>query len=393
MRERLAPALALLAFGASSCTVHNLSWRQALRDYDNLVVVEGTAEQRRVTYRSEASVSSWYERMSWAWLFPPLFSLLFGDETGVEPQPQAATEARSRMAVLQDKAGDDVRRSAQLFLRVVPVLEVGSSPLSRCVALDAVEHLADTYGWNLLAGFDDVKQQPTLPSGYAEIVAVLRAQRPMSRQGELVGESRAAYLGALQRITMLPLPKAEQRHALVSDLTDALATETDAELEVATVAAWQRAAQHCARALLARAMVAPESEMLPLRLRALEVAHRNGGVDSVPLLLAMISVPPEMAAGQKINIDPDPYVRLRMIHFCGQLDRQRAEKVVRLPHHQGWEPYSPLQFLCLQVLDEEAFITSLRIPAQEALCRCLGKPVDYDLAWVRELLAGLRRSS
>lgn len=391
MRERL--AIAFLALGAASCTVHNLSWRQALRDYDNLVAVEGTAEERRVNYRAEASVSSWYERMSWAWLFPPLFGLLFGDETGVEPQPQAATEARARMAVLQDKAGHDVRRSAQLLLRAVPVLEVGSSPLSRCVALDAVESLADAYGWDLLEGVADATKQPTLPSGYAEIVETLRAHRPISRQGELAGEVRAAYLGALQRITMLPLPRAEQRHALVSDLTEALTNETDAELEVATVAAWQRAAQHCARALLARAMVAPESEMLPLRLRALEVAHRNGGVDSIPLLLAMISVPPELTAGQKINIDPDPYVRLRMIHLCGQLDRQRAEKVVRLPYHQGWEPYSPLQFLCLQVLDEEAFITSLRIPAQEALCRCLGKPVDYDLAWVRELLASLRRSS
>lgn len=391
MRDRI--ALTLLAFGAASCTVHNLSWRQALRDYDNLVAVEGTVEERRVTYRTEASVSSWYERMSWAWLFPPMFSLLFGEETGIEPQSQSANEARARMAVLQEKAGDDVRRAAQLFLRAVPVLEVDASPLSRCVALDAVERLADVFGWDLLAGLDDPTKQPTLPAGYAEIVNVLRENRPIARTVDLAAEARTSYLDALRRISMLPLPRAEQRHALVSDLAAALATETDRELFDATTEAWQRAAQHCARALLVRAMTAPEPEMLPLRLRAIEVAHRNGGVDSVPMLLALISVPPEVAAGQKINIDPDPYVRLRMIHLCGQLDRQRAEKVVRLPYHQGWEPYSPLQFLCLQVLDEEAFITSLRIPAQEALCRCLGKPVDYELAWVREVLASLRRTS
>ncbi len=391
MRDRIATVV--LAMVAASCTVHNLSWRQALRDYDNLVAVEGTAEQRRVSYRSEASVSSWYERMSWVWLFPPMFSLLFGDETGVEPQPQAAQEARARMAVLPEKAGEDVRRAAQLFTRIVPVLEVDASPLSRCVALDAVEHLAEVHGWRLLEGIDDPARQATLPAGYAEIVDVLRAQRPMSRDASFDATARATYLDAMRRITMLPLPTGEQRYALVSDLSVALAGEVDDELRLATVDAWQRAAQHCARALLARAMVTPEAEMLPVRLRAIEVAHRNGGVDSVPLLLAMVSVPPEVAAGQKINIDPDPYVRLRLIHLCGQLDRARAERVVRLPNQQGWEPFSPLQFLCLQVLDEEAFITSLRIPAQEALSRCVDKPVDYDLGWVRELLASLRRSS
>jgi len=391
MRDRL--TLLALALLAASCTVHNLSWRQALRDYDNLVAVEGTADERRVTYRTEASVSSWYERMSWVWLFPPLFGLLFGDETGLEAQPTAAQEARARMAVLPEKAREDVRRAAQLLVRVVPVVEVDASPLSRCVALDAVEHLAMVHGWNLLEGVDDASRQPTLPAGYAEIVDVLRAQRPISRTAPLVGDARTAYLDALRRITMLPLPTSEQRYALVSDLAAALANETDEELVAATIASWQLAARHCAQSLLARSMVAPGPEMLPLRLRAIEIAHRNGGVDSVPLILAMISVPPEVAAGQKINIDPDPYVRLRMIHLCGQLDRARAERVVRLPRHQGWEPFSPLQFLCLQVLDEEAFITSLRIPAQEALCRCLGKSVDYDLAWVREFLTTLRKAS
>lgn len=391
MRERL--AILTLALFAGSCSVHNLSWRQALRDYENLVAVEGTADERRVSYRSEASVSSWYEKLSWAWIFPTIFSLMFGEETGEEPQPLAAQEARYRMAVLPLKAGASVRRASLLFAHIVPVLEVDTSPLSRCVALDALEHLAEVHGWKLLEGVDDPAKQATLPAGYPEIVGSLRQHRPVARDGVLAGEARASYLDALRRISMLPLPTPEQRYALVSDLAAAIASESDEELQDATMAAWRSAAQHCARALLARSMTAPGPEMLPLRLRAIEVAHRSGGIDSVPLILAMISVPPEVAAGQKINIDPDPYVRLRMIRMCGQLDRTRAERVVRLPGQQGWEPYSPLQFLCLQVLDEEAFITSLRIPAQEALCRCLGKPVDYDLAWVRELLASLRRSS
>jgi hypothetical protein len=197
------------------------------------------------------------------------------------------------------------------------------------------------------------------------------------------------------------LPQPSQRVALLRDLADALAGETDAALRTATAQAVRAAIAHCLRWTILRALQRSDAEyrtdresLAEVRVCAIEIVQRTGGPDAVPFMLAWMAAPPERMRENAKRFDLDHYVRLRLIHLCGQLDLTRASKSIRLPGREAWEPASPIDYLCdtlLDVLTRTPFYTALRIPALEALCRCVGRPFDLDDSWVRGWYEEYRR--
>jgi hypothetical protein len=113
--------------------------------------------------------------------------------------------------------------------------------------------------------------------------------------------------------------------------------------------------------------------------------RRAGGPAAVPFLLAVMVADPERMARGESAYDPDPNVRLRLVHFCGQLRGERSNEVLALDGRKGTVPLSPADFLAVTALNETAYTSQLRVPAIAAMAWCLGRPrVDYDLDWIRE---------
>jgi hypothetical protein len=95
-----------------------------------------------------------------------------------------------------------------------------------------------------------------------------------------------------------------------------------------------------------------------------------------------------MARGEPAY-DPDPDVRLRLVHYCGQLRGERSREVLALEGRKGAVPVAPADFLAITALTETAYTSKLRIPAVIAMAWCLGRPrVDFDVAWIRDWRGG-----
>jgi hypothetical protein len=74
------------------------------------------------------------------------------------------------------------------------------------------------------------------------------------------------------------------------------------------------------------------------------------------------------------QFEQDWLIQLRLIHLCGQLDRERAMRTVRLPGREEWQLVAPVDFLAQVVLASDGLFSALRLPATEALAQCLGRP-------------------
>jgi hypothetical protein len=393
LRVCAAVAAALSLVG---CSVANLSYAEVVGELDSVVRFEGTGNARRLVYQDEPLVSPWYLRFT---LFYPLRPVLRGI-LGGRPSPSKVVNpsghARELVAVLGDKAGSDLQACAHALQRLVPIAELDASPLNRVTALDAMSCVAGSLRLPLLGEMVAPEAWPAVPTQEAEWIAALRDSRPAVRPPELPlleAPARRRYADAIAGLSRRPLAAPGQRLALVQELGDALAGERDPELVEPTAAALRAALGHCLRWTVIDALQGQEPALADVRLQAAAILHRDGGPDAVPTILALMAASPEQVREGVPRFDPHPLVLLRLVHMCGQLDAERAARSVRLPGRAAWEPVAPLDFLADLVLRGTARWSGLRTVAHEALCRCLGRPVDYELEWVERWYRARQGSS
>jgi hypothetical protein len=178
--------------------------------------------------------------------------------------------------------------------------------------------------------------------------------------------------------------------ALVGDLGRAHADERDPGLEPVVRAALGHALRYAVQWAVVDAVQGQAPRWVDVRLRALDLLHRAGGPDSVPLLLALLINSKENKAAGLPDFDPDIMMQRRLIHLCGQLDRARAERSVHLPGREKWQAVAPAEFLAILAL-QDGFLEPTALPAREALARCtgrtrlaLGEDQDDAVDWVAE---------
>ncbi len=384
--DRRVAGLGVVLLLAGGCSVANLSYPEVLHEYDSVAVTEGSGAERRMVYRDEADVTPWYMRFVLFVPLRPVLGFVFGGSPGPTTVANPSGHARERMAVLADKAQGDLLRCGEVAMRLVPVAEADASALNRITALDGLSRMAWSLGLTLGADLADEAQWPGSGPQEADWIAALRDGRPAARPpgaAGLSGPRADLYRDALRGLSARPLAQASQRLGLLTDLTHALGDETDRELAQATAEALRQAFRHCAFWLLVDAVQGDDPTLADVRLIAMEHLHRHGGPDSVPTILALMAGSQERLRETGSRFDRDPFVRLRLVHLCGQLDPARAGRSVLLPGRAAWEPVAPVDFLAELVLREDPYYSGLRTIATEALCRSLGRPIDYDVAWVR----------
>lgn len=385
--RRAAAAACAAALLTPSCSIGNLSHAEIVRELDSVVLVEGTGPDRRLAYRDEADVSPWYMRFTLFYPLRPVLGWLLGTDPTRTPIPNPSGHARALVAVLGGKAGDDLRTSAEAVQRLVPIVELDNSALNRITALGGIAEIARAQGLQLLGDLTDPEAWPAVPTREAEWIATLRDSRPRVRPPEqptLEAAARERYAEAMAGLSRRPLSSPNQRLALVHELAEALGAERDSQLLAPTEAALRAALGHCLRWTVIEALQGRELGLVDVRLQALHILHCDGGPDSVATILALMAAPPEALRTHESRFDPQPVVRRRLVHLCGQLDAARGSRSVQLPGRAAWEPVAPLDYLGETVLrSPDDDFTGLRTVAQEALCRSLGRPVDYDREWVQ----------
>lgn len=395
-----AQALAIvLLLAAGGCSVAHLSYAEIERDLDAIVLAEGQNEEQRLVYRYEVQQASWYAR---AWLLLPLKQLLlmaFGSVADVELENPSG-RVRELLTVLAPKAEDDLLRGASAAHRLVRIAELDPSPLNRIVALDGLAVLADAHGFDLAAGlargFAPLRPAEELSAWVLDFNR-LHPGRRTPAGAPLEGQSADRYRGVLRALCAEPLPTWWDRMSLVGGLSTAWQHEQSPELRVLTLECLRRALRHAIQWTIVTALLGQERRWVDVRLRALEIVHRAGGPDSVPLLLALMANSPERIAANEPQFDPHPLVQLRLIHLCGQLDRERAVRRVQLPGREHWQPVAPVEFLARIALDRNTFRAPLALPARAALAYSLGRrsiglledeEEDWVWSWYEEYRRG-----
>lgn len=414
-----ATAIALLAatpLGGCSAAA-NLSADELLKEVDGIVRVEGAAPDYRIGYLERVETTSWFRRAFGVWLdvlfevvlLNPLLDALDGDDEDDErddasdlaissgqfrslpPKLEMPIEhVRELLRELPDEVGDDLRFAGLAGSRFGWIAHYDIHPLSRIVALDGLLAVASATGLRLfqgdLARLGFVAESPELAAACARV----RAQRPQRNEPAPAGD-RAAYLVDLAAAVASPRQAAFDRIQLVETLTEALLAEADDGARDATANALRAAYAHLVERLLVDLAQSREAEDVDLRLCAMEHVRRLAGPRGVPLLLAVMAADAAQASRGEPQYDPDPLVRLRLIHYCGQLRGDLVDATLALAGRGGSSPATPADFLAVTALTETAYTSRLRTPAITALSWALQRPrVDHDLAWVREWRQGRR---
>lgn len=421
MRERCGRGARLLALAALAtlscgCYVSNLSYAEVERDLDALVEVEGTEGSERLVYRETAEVSTWYARATLLVPLRPLLIWTFGG-TSLRDIDRPSEAVRELMVELAPKSGADPLRVAASMQRIVRIAELDTSPLNRMLALEALADLASACELPVAAGITEAIA--TRPGELPAALEDFRSLRPAGRtppNAPLSPALATRYRAALQALVAVPLASWQQRIGLVADLATALREERVAELGDATAAALEAAFTHTVRWTLVRALQGSDPNWVEVRRCAMDILHRLGGPDTVPLLLALLTMDPQRTtqrdAAQTVQIggvlyERHPLILLRLIHLSGQLDVERARRSVQLPGRESWQAIAPIDFLAQLALVKDDPFQELRIPATEALALCIrrgrlglgeaepGLPVQpsADLDWVRSWYDEYRRSS
>ncbi|HEB53789.1 MAG TPA: hypothetical protein ENI87_11105 [bacterium] len=374
-------------------STHALGADELIEELDEIVRIDGQGDDRRIVYRDEALLSEWYMR-SWT-LLPIRWGLaaLFGRRARHALERPAA-HVRAIVRELPYEAGDDLVAGAATTIRCGWLAELDANPHTRILALDGVARIVRQLGLTPFAGdFADL-DAPLPAEERGRWRSALQNGRPRAR-GTVAPP--AEYLEALASLTARSLPRWDARLLLVEDLTGLYLEEQDPAARRQVARALRAAIGHCARNLLLgairrrgpRAAFARSRRFAEVRLCALEQIRRLGGPRTVPLMLATMAASPEERSANFTGFDPDPYVLLRLIHYCGQLRGELAESVVRLPGREDWIATSPVEFLARMVFEEDAYYSKLRTPALIALTWSLGRErVDPDAKWVRQWLDG-----
>jgi hypothetical protein len=395
------------AAGLTACSIANLPYHDVMEQVDSVASVQGTGAEQRLTYEQKVTTAPWYLRFAPFVPLRPLLGTVFGYSTASELENPSG-HMRELLACLPAKAGADLVRAAEVSGWLVRVAELDPSPLNRIIALDGIEVLAALQDIPIIGGPLIDPRKATSAADLEAASETLRALHPIARaragRRQLDAAEHRKYGSALQELAAAPWPQWYQRLALVEQLGKALPAEADAELQTATASALRLALGHSLRWTVVRSLQGQEREFALVRLRAMDLVRRAGGPDSVPLLLALMANRPEAVADGKPRFDPDPFVRRRLAHFCGQLDRARATVAADLPGREAWDRTTAIDFLAQTLLDlddrfeqtHDAGAGALASPLQpvlvDALARVLQRPrVEQDLAWVRAFYADYRR--
>jgi hypothetical protein len=400
----LASALALVPCGGCSVAA-NLSADELLTEVDAIVRIEGSRPDYVVAYADRAPTSSWFRRALYfgLWLAIEFVGeLLDSDDEGdaaagsagefaaddrllLPELLQPVEHVRELLRELPDEVGSDLRFAGLAASRFGWIAHYDVHPLSRIVALDGLCRLADAFELQLFQG--DLRRLRFVPPDAAVVAAggKVRDGRPR-RAASAAGSdaARAAYVEALAVCTTAPLAEPHARVTLVEILTEAYLAEADEAVRERVGAALRAALAHLTEWLMID-LVRGRGADVDVRLCAMDQLRRAGGPAAVPFLLAVMVADPERMARGESAYDPDPNVRLRLVHFCGQLRGERSNEVLALDGRKGTVPLSPADFLAVTALNETAYTSQLRVPAIAAMAWCLGRPrVDYDLDWIRE---------
>lgn len=373
-----ASLLAIVCLAAPSC-MSLMSYDELRVEIDNVQRVEGSGAQQRLVWLDEAEVAAWY--CKW---WPT--SMLFATKTTARLE-NPRQHLRDLWDLLLPELAGDLARCADVLPRLLRIVELAPSPLDKIVALRGLEGIARSLALDPVAGLTDPAGQPTVPTDLAPTLQAMRELRPAARAirgRELAPGERVTYAAAIGKLVAAPLPNWHERVAWVEDLALAWASEPDAELRATCERALRTAMRYAVQWAIVTAMQGRERPLVDVRLCAIDILHRAGGVDSVPLLLALLAGSGDAAASASLpQYDPDPVFRLRLIQLCGQLDFARARRVVRLPGREQALALAPVDVLAQLVLNEDPYSSPLRLPAQEALAHCLQRPqIAYDLEWV-----------
>lgn len=388
----------------------NLSADELLNEVDKIVRVEGAAPEFRIAYLDRAETSSWLRRALYfgLWLFvDATLDLLDGDDEGIDDGSDLVRKAgeidaslpklempvdhvRELLKELPDEVGDDLRFAGLAASRFGWIAHYDAYPLSRIVAMDSLVAVAGALRLPLFEG--ELTRHgfgPEAPE-VAAACAQVRALRPQ-RGRPAPADDRSAYRASLAAAVAAPRQAASDRIQLVETLTEAVLAESDPALRVAADEALRVACQHLAERLLIDLVQGRGQDDVDVRLCAMEQIRRAAGPNGVPFLLAVMAAEPAMLARGEAQYDTDPLVRLRLVHYCGQLRGEALDQVLALPGRPGVVASAPADFLAVTALSETAYTSRLRTPAITALSWALQRPkVDLDLAWVREWRQGRR---
>lgn len=387
MRTWLRTALLTLPFVGGCRVSDNLSAVELLQEMDGIVRVEGAAGERRLAYAEAAATSSWYMRVSLFWPVRPLLGFVFGGAAHGE-LPNAPAHVRELMEELPVETGADLELAVLAATRLAWVAELDPSAYGRLVAMDALARIADELQLAVFPERFDELTVTAAPAQLALALASYNAGRPEARVRETWSTAqRDEYRRALSVLVARPMATAWASIELVESLTEAFRREDDDELTGDVAEALRQGLAQMVRGIVLRGVQGRRRELVEVRLCAMEHVRRFAGVRGVPLLLVLMAATRDEVKLGEPRYDPDPSVRLRLIHYCGQLRGDAALATVRLPNREAWESISPAEFLATTILQEDLIYSKLRLPALAALTWSLGRPrLDLDTSWVRTWL-------
>ncbi|MFN7590491.1 MAG: hypothetical protein ACK501_14280 [Planctomycetota bacterium] len=370
----------------------NLSAVELLQEMDGIVRVEGAAGERRLAYAESAATSSWYMRVWLFWPVRPLLGFVFGGVAYGELKTPPA-HVRELMEELPYETGDDLELAALAATRLAWVADLDSSAYGRLVAMDALAKIADELQLRVFPESFDELVVTAAPAQLALALASYNAGRPEARVRETWSAAqRDEYRRALSVLVARPMATPWAGIELVESLTESFRREDDDELVGDAAAALRQGLAQLVRGVVLRGVQGRQRDFVDVRLCAMEHVRRFAGVRGVPLLLVLMAATRDEVKLGEPRYDPDPSVRLRLIHYCGQLRGDAALATVRLPNREAWESISPAEFLATTILQEDLIYSKLRLPALAALTWSLGRPrLDLDTSWVRTWLDASQR--
>lgn len=360
-----------------------LTSAELLEELDEIVRIDGTGNERTVAYAQRALVSSWYMHNG---LLQPIrapLAWIFGRRT-MMPLENPGAHVRELLAELPDETRGRLMTCAAAASRFGWLAELDGNPQTRVLAIDGLSKICRQLGLKPFEGAFFELNTP-IENRVLELARVgIRTSRRSAR-GEPDSGNLTQLEKSLQEIVSAPLFGWADRIMLIEDLGSLHDEESNAQARTMIRAAVLRSIEHAVRAILLGTITGRDRNFAEVRLCAMEQIRRLGGPRTVPLMLATMVATPAQRAANLPTFDPDSLVRLRLIHYCGQLSGERAHTVVHLPGRQRWEASSASEFLARTVLTERDYYSKLRTPAIVALSWCLGrKTIDPDPAWVRK---------
>jgi hypothetical protein len=374
--------LGLLA-GLPSCSVaDNLTFREIVTELDDIVAVDGPKEAQRLDFRRRAAVSSWYMRSPLTWPLRRPLAAMFG-ERAVAEIDNPVGHVRVLVVELPDEVGADLARAGAACVRLMLLAELDSGPGLRIAALDSMCRIAAQIRAPLLVAPGPELLLP-LPDAERDVAKAAIQLGDPERRGDWTAEQRSSYHAGLRAVVARPLATWQDRVNLLADLLALFQAEPEDATREVVAEALRAAIARSIESVVLRWVQRRDREHLEVRLCAMQRARHHGGPAMVPWLLACMAAPAAEVSAGVPRFDPELQVRLRLIHWCGQLRGELATRQVRLAGAQAWEALAPVDYLAETVLGERPWLSPVLRPAAHALSLSLGRPrVDRNPEWVR----------